>query len=178
MDKNNVSTGFERLRDARQDWTRKRRDFTKGYDLVLRRLLHEGARAFMSPDEMARLLGVSVRSVRKSMREVGLDPKSGQRRLNEAASKALIGNAELLGVKPEEFDLTSPLAYLPMGEQMRKEILAVSKVTELDDEPVIHALDFIVHAVACGAAFYSQPIQVIADLELVTCSLCRDRMTR
>lgn len=135
MNKYEVTMGFQKLRDARRQWNTGRAEFNDGYSRVLRRLIHEGARAFMSAREMAQALDVPSKTVIRAMREAGLDPRSGKRNLSDAASKALVGNAELLGVDPNAFDLTSPLAYLPMGEQMRKEILTVSKVTDLDDDP-------------------------------------------
>lgn len=120
MHKFGVVIALETLRDARKKWQDASREFQSGYDLVLQRLLHEGLANYMSAAEIATVLGVSTKVVRNKMRSAGLDPKSGKRVLSKQASEALVGNATLLGITPHELDLTSPLAYLPMGEQMKR----------------------------------------------------------
>jgi len=56
------------------------------------------------------------------MRLAGLNPKMGKTLLAESASKALTENAMLMGVDPEKMDLTSPLAYLPMGNELKQRL--------------------------------------------------------
>jgi hypothetical protein len=133
VNKFDVTIGLERARDARKQWNEARREFDVGYYKVVNRLIHEGARAFMSAREMAVVLDVPSTKVRALMKQAGLNTTSGKRALSEQAAKALQTNAALMGVKPHEMDLTSPLAYLPMGDTLRRELetKTVSQVTEL-----------------------------------------------
>ena len=135
MNKFDVTIGLERARDARKQWNEARREFDVGYYKVVNRLIHEGARAFMSAREMAVVLDVPSTKVRALMKQAGLTPTSGKRALSEQAAKALQTNAALMGVKPHEMDLTSPLAYLPMGDTLRRELEAktTSQVTEFPE---------------------------------------------
>jgi hypothetical protein len=70
------------------------------------------------------------------MRRNKMSPSSGKTLLAKTAAEALATNSALLGIAPHEMDLTSPLAYLPMGTEMRQAITdkTVSAVTELPDE--------------------------------------------
>lgn len=133
MRKFDVVIGLERARDARKAWTDGRREFDKDYMKVVRRLIHEGCRAFMSAREMANALGVPTTRVTDIMRVDGLSPSLGKRALSDQAARALEVNADLLGIEPHQMDLSSPLAYLPMGEQMRKAIeeQGISRVNEI-----------------------------------------------
>jgi hypothetical protein len=103
-----VVAGLERMREAREAWGKGRTEFFSAYDLLLRRYI--------------KALGVSPRTIREKMRALGLDPKAGKRALNSKASEAMLENAALMGIEPSEMDLTSPLAYLPMGSQLRQQL--------------------------------------------------------
>lgn len=116
-----VQIALEDLRKAREQWAQARAEFQSGYEWVFTRLVHEGARNYMTVSQIAIALGVTPKAVRNKMRAIGLDPKAGKRMLSKTASHALLENAAIMGIEPAEMDLTSPLAYLPMGEQMRKQ---------------------------------------------------------
>lgn len=136
MRKFDVQIALEKVGEARAEWSARQREFQAGVDSVLAVLLHEAARAYMSPDEIAKASGLSRSQVRDRMKRLGLSPSNGKRALSDQAAKALRENAALLGVKPHEMDLTSPLAYLPMGEQMKRDLQEqrIVRVTDLPDE--------------------------------------------
>jgi hypothetical protein len=137
MKKFDVVIALEGIREARVKWTKAKREFDSGLNEMMRRLLHEAARNYLSVEEVAQSSGYSKLQVRAMMRLNGMDPRTGKRLLAESAAKALRENAELMGIEPGEMDLLSPLAYLPMGQQMRKEFLetkTVSQVTELPQD--------------------------------------------
>lgn len=115
-----VESMLKDLRKAREAWGKGRTEFFAGYDWVLTRLIHQGVVNYMGANQIAAALGVSPKTIRAKMRQIGLDPRGGKRVLNARASEAIIENASIMGIEPEDMDLTSPLAYLPMGEQMRK----------------------------------------------------------
>lgn len=134
MNKTEVVSWLSNLRAARRKWYDARASFFSAYEQILTRLVYEGLANYMSPNEIADNLGVSVKTIRTKMRALGLDPRTGKTILNRRASEALTENAALLGIEPSEMDLTSPLAYLPMGEKMRDELRnrTVSQVHELE----------------------------------------------
>jgi hypothetical protein len=133
MRKFDVVIGLERLAEARRRWNDGRKEFDTGFDRALSRLVHEGTREFMSPREMANVLGWPVGRMRTFMQKHNLNPRDGKRVLSDQAAKALRENAALLGVKPHEMDLTSPLAYLPMGNDLR---------TQLQDQTTAQVKEF------------------------------------
>jgi hypothetical protein len=136
MEKFGVQLGLEGLREARQEWAKRKREFDTGYHRVMAVLLHEAARNFMSVEQIAEFAGLSKVRVRSLMRMAGLNPSDGKRVLSDKAAKALVENADLMGIKPHEMDLLSPLAYLPMGDDLRHKLQeqTVSQVTELPEE--------------------------------------------
>jgi hypothetical protein len=135
MRKFDVQMALEGVAEADLKWREARRGYLANRNKVLARLLHEAAANFMSAREFAKFSGLPISRVRAMMREVGLNPKSGKRLLAETAADALATNSALLGMAPHEMDLMSPLAYLPMGSEMRQRLAdaGASKVTELDD---------------------------------------------
>lgn len=138
MQKFDVQIALERVQEARAAWGSANRDFQSAVDKIMGRLLHEAARNFMSVDEVVKASGMTRHRVRELMRKNNLNPRDGKRMLAKSAAKALNENAELLGINPFEMDLMSPLAYLPMGQELRQALTdkTTSKVTELpDDEP-------------------------------------------
>jgi hypothetical protein len=98
--------------------------YRKQMNAVLMRLIYEGAMNYMSAKDMASELGVSPRAMRAALRAAGLPTRVDKRLLADSAAKALRENAEALGVKPWQMDLMSPLAYLPMGDAMKRSLLA------------------------------------------------------
>lgn len=153
MDKFKVQTALINLRDARRKWRIAKREFDTDVEFVMARLLHEAAINYLSVDEVAHRSGFSELAIRRMMRDSGLDPKKSKHLLANSAAKALNENAELLAVKPGEMDLTSPLAYLPMGEQLKQQLTdaRVHRVTEVP-ETDLNADEF--EAVEIAAAMY------------------------
>lgn len=136
MKKFDVVIALEGVREAKAEWAKAQTKFNSDVTAVMTRLLHEGARNFMSAEEIARASGHTTKRIRQMMRDIGLNPRDGKTVLSKNAAEALNNNAALLGIEPHEMDLMSPLAYLPMGEQMKRKLQdrAVSQVTELPDE--------------------------------------------
>ncbi len=137
MKKIDVLIQLEKIREARVQWGRARTEFQSGYDAALHRLLFEAAANYMSARDVATVLAITPKRVRELMRQQGLDSRS-KTLLSQKAAEALANNSALLGIEPHEMDLMSPLAYLPMGEQMKRELRAsaVSQVTEVSrNEP-------------------------------------------
>ena len=135
MNKFDVEMGLGRLADQRLAWSRAHREFNEALTLTLHRLIHEATRNMMSINEVARAANLPTKRVRTIMREMGLNPNSPRSLLAEQSAKALAENAALLGVEPNQIDLTSPLAYLPMGSQMKQQLVdaSVARVTELPE---------------------------------------------
>lgn len=140
MRKFDVQIALEGVAEARQKWNTAQREFQSGVDAVLDRLIHEAAVNFMSPEEFARHSGLSTNQVRALMARNGLSRSQGKTLLAKTAAEALASNAELLGIAPHEMDLMSPLAYLPMGEQLKKELQnrTVSQVHEVEEPDERH----------------------------------------
>lgn len=138
MQKFDVQISLDKVAAARAVWAEEQTKFTKTIEDVMRRLLHEAARNFMSPEEVAAHSGFTVKRVRALMRDAGLHPRDGKNLLSKKAAEALSENAELLGIEPGKMDLMSPLAYLPMGEKLKAELQEqrVHRVTELPEDDV------------------------------------------
>lgn len=130
MQKFIVQLMLEHVREVREQASRANRDYNEGMNKVLASLLHHAALNFMSSHEVGKALGMSPSRVRTLMKANGLNPTSGKRLLSEQAAKALAENAELMGIEPSQMDLMSPLAYLPMGEQLRKQFLETEAVAQ------------------------------------------------
>lgn len=132
-----VQIALEGVAEARREWAKAQTKFNSDINAIMSRLLHEAARNHMSVERVARLSGMTPRRIRTLMKAAGLDPNLGKRLLAEKASDALLSNAALLGIEPHEMDLTSPLAYLPAGSNLRKQFLetpAMQGVKELPEE--------------------------------------------
>lgn len=149
MNKFDVQIALEGVREARAKWAEANREFVSNVETVMARLLHEAAANYMSVNDVAKISGLNKHRVRTMMKMNNLDPTAGKTLLHDKAAKALSENAELLGVQPHEMDLTSPLAYLPMGNELRKflETEAVQGVKELPEDDI--ELDFEAIAKAC-----------------------------
>lgn len=113
---------FEKAREAKEEMDRVVLDFNAQWDTFMSRVLYEALAQRMSVAQIAAACGVSERVIRAMLRDRGLNPNSSKRTLAGQAADALHANAALLGIEPREMNLMSPLAYLPMGEKMRKEL--------------------------------------------------------
>lgn len=136
MKKIDVLIQLQRINEAHRKWNVARLEFLTASNHMMARLLHEAAANFMSAEEVAKASGFTVKNIRNQMRNAGLNPKDGKRLLSKKAAEALANNAALLGIEPHEMDLMSPLAYLPMGEQMKRELRA-SAVSQVTDVPCL-----------------------------------------
>ena len=114
-----VQIALEGIAEARTKWDRAFRKFNADVEYLMARLLNEAAVNHMSVEQVAKASGLPAKRVRALMRDHGLNPKQGKRLLANHAATALTENAALLGIEPHEMDLTSPLAYLPMGSDLR-----------------------------------------------------------
>lgn len=135
MEKKDALTFMRTFAKARKDGAEKVAQFNRDMDLVLKRLIYEGVANYMSAEQIALEVGLSTVRVRKAMRAAGLSPNLGKRTLADNAAKALQENSGLMGIKPWQMDLTSPLAYLPMGSRLREELTeaGIARVTEIED---------------------------------------------
>lgn len=132
MKKFDVITALGQIRRARQEWTVSQTSFTADVEVLMKRLINEAAVNMMSAEDVARLSGFPVKRIRAMMRANNLNPKNGKRLLAKTAAATLSDNAALLGVEPREFDLMSPLAYLPMGSGLRQLLTASVSGEEVD----------------------------------------------
>jgi hypothetical protein len=130
-----VQIALEGIAEAKSTWAQAKAKFDADVEYMMGRLLHEAARNYMSDREVAKHSGSTVKRVRDLMRSCGLNPRDGKTLLSQKAATALSENAALLGVEPHEMDLMSPLAYLPMGSVMKRELQerSVSQVTEFPE---------------------------------------------
>lgn len=136
MKKPDILLQLEKINLAKTEWATEVTEFNDSINVMMRRLLHEAAAAFMSPEEVARASGFTVKRVRQMMRDLDLNPRDGKRLLSQKAAEALANNAALLGIEPEEMDLMSPLAYLPMGGEMKRALRA-EQVDKANAEPEV-----------------------------------------
>lgn len=146
MKKFGVQLAFEAVREATTEWSTAKRKFDSDIAALMGRLLHEAARNYMSAEEVARHSGFTVKRVRLLMRAHNLDPKNGKTLLAKKAADNLAENAELLGVEPHEFDLMSPLAYLPAGKALKERLLNPPTVIELPEDRVARLVEVFQNA--------------------------------
>lgn len=158
MDKFGVQLSLESVAEAKGKWAEAVTTFNEEVESVMTRLIHEAAALRMSAEQVSQYSGYTPKRVRAMMRKIGLNPRDGKILLSKKAAEVLHENAELLGIAPNAMDLTSPLAYLPMGSELRQAIIdqSISQVTELDNEPYgehtafyeEHYSDWKVHAIS------------------------------
>lgn len=137
MTQDDVREALAELKDARSQWGKAHEKFNIAAEKVAIRLIHEAVAARMSVEDVARIGGLTPKRVRTLMRQAGLDPRNGKGMLAENAAAALTENAALIGIDPKQMDLTSPLAYLPMGDSLRHEIIhsrTIHTVTDLPED--------------------------------------------
>lgn len=135
MNKTHIIEHLVVVANAKREWAKAQTQFNSGVNAVMARLLHEAAVARMSPEMVANTSGFTVKRIRSMMREVGLNPRDGKGMLSARAAAALESNAALMGVEPKDMDLLSPLAYLPMGGQLKR-ALAAAAVDEANQPEV------------------------------------------
>ena len=178
MKKDEVLANLGFVKTAKEQHALDEAKFQSDVWAVMRRLLHEAAANHMSVEMVAKSSGHTVKRIRQMMRDVGLNPASGRNLLSAKAAEALATNADLLGIEPSEMDLMSPLAYLPMGEQLRRRLQdsTVSRVTDVDEDyestaEAIHDLHL-----RDGHLRYPCPTcgkEPVEDVHLHTCPECR-----
>lgn len=138
MDNAAVIATLNEIRDAKAKWAAAVTKFNADAEYVLKHLIREAAHNRMSAEQVAAASGYTVKRVRAVMREIGLNPRDGKALLEKKAAEALAANADLLGVKPGEIDLTSPLAYLPAGSLLKDAVhdQRAARVTEIEYDPI------------------------------------------
>lgn len=143
MNKPEIIELMNRMRNANARFDALRKAHNADEVAALKRLVLEGAAQYMSAEQMAEETGATVRRIRIVMRVLNLDPRRKPSVLSKHAATVLEENATLLGIEPAEMDFMSPLAYLPMGEEMRKQInaQAAQGVTEIEDDSVLIRID-------------------------------------
>lgn len=132
-----VELAFKALGDELKKWKVAYREAAAEGEKIMTRLIHEAIANRMSAEQIAQYTGLTAAAIRMKMRRMGLHPKTSKTALAHAAAEALRTNAELLGVDPLDIDLSSPLAYLPAGSELRKKMQSETVqegVKELDDE--------------------------------------------
>lgn len=134
MKKFDVQIALEGVHEAKAAWAKAITKFNSDIDAMMARLLREAAVNYMSAEEVAKVSGFTVKRVRQMMRDAGLNPRDGKTLLSKKAAEALAENSALLGIEPHEMDLMSPLAYLPMGEQMRRDLIQNKVVSQVDPD--------------------------------------------
>lgn len=136
MNRDRMIQQMHLVREARKRGAAAITKFNEDLDWMMKRLIHEAARHRMSVEDVSRETGLSLKRIRTLMRQYGLNPYQGKQLLAANAAKALVSNADLMDIEPEQMDLLSPLAYLPMGEKMRKQLVEdrISRTTEDPDE--------------------------------------------
>jgi hypothetical protein len=156
MNQEETTAALGDLRDAREKWHQAQVDFRVEYNTIVRRLIYEALANFMGAAHIASALGISQKSVRALMRGMGLDPRAGQRVLNAKASDAMLENAALMGIDPKDMDLTSPLAYLPMGKDLRRQLEdRTVRNVDPDDESVSGNASYETAKPAIHASLYA-----------------------
>lgn len=134
MNKATVVAALNQVREAHKKWNTARAKYKADETALMRRLALEGALNYMSPEDIAAESGLTLRGVRLMLRADGLDPRRSKTVLSKHAARTLADNAALLGIEPRDMDLTSPLAYLPMGSNLRQVLGASVTADVLDAE--------------------------------------------
>jgi hypothetical protein len=148
-----VELALQEVAQEVQKWKVAYHDFLQGVNRVMDRLIHEAVANRMSVEQIAGLSGLTKHRIRRQMKQMGLDYRTSKTALAHSAAEALKNNAALLGVDPLDMDLSSPLAYLPGGSQLRTKMQseAVKGVKDLDEmqgEIVLHETGHVAEHVA------------------------------
>lgn len=164
MKKFEVQVTLEGIAEARAAWATANAKFNADVEFLMNRLINEAAANFMSAEEVAKASGLTVKRVKTMMRERGLDPKRGKQLLAKQAAEALAENSALLGIEPHEMDLMSPLAYLPMGDQMREALRpkGVTEIPETREEKIDRLADVVYGVLPMEGELYQSLAENIA----------------
>lgn len=166
MDIKSTKQYMNLTRDVAQDAFRKQVALAEDLDSARKRLIFEGIHNFMSVEQMAAELGLTPTRVRALMRKFGINPRLGRRTLADMASKALQSNAELLGIKPWQMDLTSPLAYLPAGGRLKQAVqeAGITRVTEEPEDPEFEGAEQLAERLTDAGLSLSDAIQWVNEV--------------
>lgn len=134
MTEDETIKALEAVRTASAEWRTARKEFDHQVSRVMWRLLHEAARAMIPLEDVAKHSGMSKGRIRRLMKHAGIDYRRGRTILSRQSANVLKSNAALIGVRPDEMDLNSLLAYLPAGDLFRETRSPISVVTELPEE--------------------------------------------
>jgi len=117
-----IRSGLRQIGQARAAWHEGITNFRASVEGITDRFLVEAARDRIAVHEVARLLGVRPAWVRSRMRDIGFETGRSEAALSRQAHAIIERNAEILGIDIKDIDLTSPLAYLPAGKDLLKQI--------------------------------------------------------
>jgi len=163
--------------EARRAWREANLTVNSDIFTLMQRMLHEAAVNQLSIEDVAAMTGFTIKRIREMMRNIGMDPRASRTLLAKRSATVLAENAVLMGIEPSEMDLMSPLAYLPMGKDMKRAIenKAVSQVHEVDEVSGNRDAE----EDAEDIAHYSELAQRYHDLlaELGFCTRCADGST-
>ena len=137
MEKFEIQINLEHIKDAKAKAVAANREFLNRVDKALTRLIYEGAAARMSAVQIAKLSGFSTAQIKARMKNLDLNPTNGKTLLSRHAAAVLEHNAEILGIRPADIDLMSPLAYLPAGNLLKAEVSSVTEIAEFPETSVI-----------------------------------------
>jgi hypothetical protein len=134
MKQTEVLAHLRRVKHAKEVRSEVLQDIGIGINTLMRRVLHEAVANRMSPEQIADATGYTPLRIRDWLSTLGLDPSLGKTVLSRNAAAALATNSELLMIEPDEL-LMSPLAYLPMGKRLKRE-LENAMVSQVDESEV------------------------------------------
>lgn len=134
MNKTDVITLLASVKRVRSAFADMRAHHDAEVTTAMRRLVLEGATHYLSAEEMGDAAGYTAKAIRSMLRNEGVDPRLKKTMLSKHAAKTLSDNAALMSVEPGDL-LLSPLAYLPAGPGLVREVqdAAVSQVTEVEE---------------------------------------------
>ena len=173
MEKFEIVINLEHIAAQRKAWNEAAREFGERVDRAMKRLIHEAVAKRMSATEVAKLAGYNRTTLKSMMLRMNLNPTKGTTLLSRQAAAVLESNAEILGIKPHEIDLMSPLAYLPAGSLIKEQVASVTEIAEFPETPLVHTIDYRDDCVACEISSHDDPILICDDIDKITCNSCR-----
>ena len=153
MNRFQVLDALREIRDANKQWAVARREYTRVMEKSVNRLILEAATNRIALTTVASASGLTTKRIRAIMRDHGVNPRQAQGLITTQAAEALVSNAEAMGLPVGEMDLTSPLAYLPMGETLAKELAALPRPehNEFHAETLAQVTHIIAEASRCDS---------------------------
>ena len=145
MDTLEVEMALAEVARQRKRWNAATRKFRSEVEYVMDGLLYHAVANRMAVEDVARLSNQSRRQIRARMRRLGMDPNRSLRLLAKQAADALAENAAIMGISPRDMDLTSPLAYLPMGGELKERFLE-TQIARVNEDPLV---DFVCPVPGC-----------------------------